>query len=164
LRGNLDTRLRKLDAGDYAAIVLAAAGLKRLGMAERIRAILPPTDSLPAAGQGALAIETLATRADVQAWLKPLDHPPTAACVRAERSVSRALGGSCTVPLAAYAEPEAAGMRLRALVASPDGVRLAETEHAGSLGDPDGIAQRAVGGLLEGGARAILDALQSASP
>ena len=124
LRGNLDTRLRKLDAGEYDAIVLAAAGLKRLGLAERIRAILPPSELLPAVGQGALAIEILADRADLQAWIAPLNHADTEVCVRAERVVSRVLGGSCTVPLAAYAEVEGAQLRLRAQVASPDGRQL----------------------------------------
>ena len=104
LRGNLDTRLRKLDAGEYDAIILAAAGLTRLGLAARIRAVLPAEASLPAAGQGALGIEALADRPDVAAWLAPLNDPVTEACVRAERAVSRALAGSCEVPLGAYAE------------------------------------------------------------
>jgi hydroxymethylbilane synthase len=104
LRGNLDTRLAKLDRGDYAAIVLAAAGLRRLGLAGRIRALLPVELSLPAAGQGALGIEILEAREDVHAWLAPLASPNTSACALAERAVSRALGGSCQVPLAAYAE------------------------------------------------------------
>jgi hydroxymethylbilane synthase len=103
LRGNLDTRLAKLDRGDYAAIILAAAGLKRLGLGERIRALLDPADSLPAAGQGALGIEIRAGRPELAAWLAPLHHEHTAAAVEAERMVSRALGGSCEVPLAAYA-------------------------------------------------------------
>lgn len=162
LRGNLDTRLRKLDAGDYAAIVLAAAGLKRLGLADRIRAVLPPTESLPAAGQGALAIETLAGRDDLARWLAPLNHVPTAACVRAERAVSRALGGSCTVPLAAYAEIEGGELRLRARVASPDGTRLAETECRGGMAGAETLAEAAVADLLGRGARAILDDIEAA--
>ncbi|WP_197359954.1 hydroxymethylbilane synthase, partial [Ralstonia solanacearum] len=92
LRGNLDTRLAKLDRGDYAAIILAAAGLKRLGLSERIRAVIASDVSLPAAGQGALGIETRADRTDVQAWLAPLHHLPTALAVTAERAVSRRLG------------------------------------------------------------------------
>src|SRR5690606_19637680 len=104
LRGNLDTRLGKLDRGDYAAIILAAAGLRRLGLVDRIRSCLSAEQSLPAAGQGALGIEILESRTDMQAWLAPLaDHRATA-CAVAERAVSRVLGGSCQVPLAAYAE------------------------------------------------------------
>ncbi len=105
LRGNVNTRLARLDEGRYEAIVLAAAGLKRLGLADRIRAIVPPSLCLPAAGQGALAIETLAGRADLQAWLAPLADARTALEVHAERTVSRLLGGSCRVPLAACACP-----------------------------------------------------------
>ncbi|WP_050856474.1 hydroxymethylbilane synthase, partial [Bordetella pertussis] len=114
LRGNLDTRLGKLDNGDYAAIVLAAAGLERLGLAARIRALLEPDDSLPAAGQGALGIEILQGRADVRAMLAPLGDAATLACVTAERAVSRMLGGSCQVPLAAYARIDGDELALRA--------------------------------------------------
>ena len=104
LRGNLDTRLSKLDHNNYAAIILATAGLKRLGLTSRIRTLLSPEDFLPAAGQGALAIEISANRADLLAWLKPLHHIPTALSVSAERALARALGGSCQLPLAAYAD------------------------------------------------------------
>ncbi|MCB1938535.1 MAG: hydroxymethylbilane synthase, partial [Rhodocyclaceae bacterium] len=97
LRGNLDTRLRKLDEGQYDAIILAAAGLMRLGLSERIRATLPAETSLPAAGQGALGIEALSDRPEVAAWMAPLNDVATAACVRAERAVARALAGSCEV-------------------------------------------------------------------
>ncbi|MEM5389397.1 hydroxymethylbilane synthase [Paraburkholderia phymatum] len=124
LRGNLDTRLAKLDRGDYAAIILAAAGLKRLGLAARIRSLLDPADSLPAAGQGALGIEIRADRADLAAWLAPLHHEHTAAAVEAERMVSRALGGSCEVPLAAYAIWHDGALHLRGIVATPDGQRV----------------------------------------
>ena len=160
LRGNLDTRLRKLDAGEYDAIVLAAAGLKRLGMAERIRAILAPSELLPAVGQGALAIETLAARSDLHGWLAPLNHADTEVCVRAERMVSRVLGGSCSVPLAAYAEVEGNQLRLRALVASPDGCHMAESESSGALDAPEALADSLARRLLDGGARGILDALE----
>lgn len=107
LRGNLDTRLRKLDEGHYHAIVLAAAGLKRLGLQARIRRLFAPDEMLPAAGQGALGIEIRAERSDVSAALAPLAHWPTWCAVEAERAVSRALGGSCSVPLAAHATWEA---------------------------------------------------------
>lgn len=103
LRGNLDTRLRKLDEGQYDAIVLAAAGLKRLGLASRIRAVFEPSVMLPAAGQGALGIEVRTDRADVVAALAPFVHPMSWLAVTAERAVSKAMGGSCSMPLAAYA-------------------------------------------------------------
>jgi hydroxymethylbilane synthase len=103
LRGNLDTRLRKLDEGLYDAIVLAAAGLKRLGLSERIRAVFDPAEMIPAAGQGALGIEVLADAAPLRAQLAELIHRPTWLAVHAERAVSRALGGSCSMPLAAHA-------------------------------------------------------------
>jgi hydroxymethylbilane synthase len=103
LRGNLDTRLRKLDEGQYDAIVLAAAGLKRLGLAERIRAVFDPSEMLPAAGQGALGLEVLADAGPLRAQLAELIHRPTWLAVHAERAVSRALGGSCSMPLAAHA-------------------------------------------------------------
>ena len=103
LRGNLDTRLRKLDEGQYDAIVLAAAGLKRLGLESRIRAVFEPGEMLPAAGQGALGIEVRSDRADLREALAPLVHQATWLRVAAERAVSRAMGGSCSMPLAAYA-------------------------------------------------------------
>ncbi|SIT68276.1 hydroxymethylbilane synthase [Burkholderia sp. b14] len=140
LRGNLDTRLAKLDRGDYAAIILAAAGLKRLGLAARIRTLLDPADSLPAPGQGALGIEIRASRADLHQWLAPLRDMRTALAVEAERAVSRALGGSCEVPLAAYAQWQGDVLQLRASVATPDGSRVlaahgsaAPTDTAGAL-------------------------------
>ncbi len=137
LRGNLDTRLRKLDAGEYDAIILAAAGLRRLGLASRIRSTLPAGQSLPAAGQGAIGIEARAGRADIAAWIAPLNHAPTAACVRAERAVSRALAGSCEVPLGAYAELQGDTLWLRGFVASPDGQRFARAELRGDVNTPN---------------------------
>ena len=129
LRGNLDTRLGKLDKGEYAAIILAAAGLKRLGLAARIRNLLTVEDSLPAAGQGALGIEICSGRTDMQAWLAPLNHLPSQLAVGAERAVSRALGGSCDVPLAAYAVWDShEDLYLRAFVASTDGQKVCRSE------------------------------------
>ena len=162
LRGNLDTRLAKLDRGEYAAIVLAAAGLKRLGLSERIRAVLTSSASLPAAGQGALGIETLAGRADVAAWLAPLNDDDTAACVTAERAVSRALGGSCTVPLAAFGVIEAGLIVLRARVGSPDGSVMLETQVQGAAGDAVALGERAAMELKKQGAERILAALRDA--
>jgi hydroxymethylbilane synthase len=120
LRGNLDTRLRKLDDGHYDAIVLASAGLKRLGLAARIRDIFDAADMLPAAGQGALGIETRADRGDVAAALAPLAHQTTWLCVAAERAVSRAMGGSCSMPLAAHAHLDGEYLQLSAAWGDPD--------------------------------------------
>ena len=114
LRGNLDTRLRKLDEGQFDAIILAAAGLKRLGLAQRIRAVFEPTEMLPAAGQGALGFEIKADRADLVAILAPLAHQATWMAVSAERAVSRAMGGSCSMPLAAHAVWRGAQLQLQA--------------------------------------------------
>ena len=120
LRGNLDTRLRKLDEGQFDAIILAAAGLKRLGLAQRIRAVFEPTEMLPAAGQGALGIEIKAERVDLVAALAPLAHLPTWMAVSAERAVSRAMGGSCSMPLAAHAVWDGAQLRLNAAWGEPE--------------------------------------------
>jgi hydroxymethylbilane synthase len=123
VRGNLDTRLAKLDRGEYDAILLAAAGLKRLGLAERIRQVVPPAQSLPAPGQGALGIETLTERADVKTWIAPLTDRKSWLETTAERAVSRALGGSCRIPLAAYAVLGAGGtMKIDALLAVEGGI------------------------------------------
>jgi hydroxymethylbilane synthase len=156
LRGNLDTRLSKLDRGDYAAIVLAAAGLQRLGLGDRIRGILPTDLSLPAAGQGALGIEILAERADLRDWLAPLACPETTACTLAERAVSRALGGSCQVPLAAHAVSLGGRLSLRALVAEPDGSRILRVQAEGATGDAETVGAAVARDLLAQGADAIL--------
>ena len=156
LRGNLDTRLSKLDRGEYAAIILAAAGLKRLGMAARIRSVIEPEDSLPAPGQGAMAIEIPAGRNDLQQLLEPLNHPDTAHAVRAERTLSRAFGGSCQIPLAAFATVHQGAMHLRAMVATPDGKRIARAEINGEATAPEALG-RQIASLLESqDARAIL--------
>ncbi len=120
LRGNLDTRLRKLDEGQFDAIILAAAGLKRLGLAQRIRAVFETTEMLPAAGQGALGIEIKANRTDLIAALAPLAHLPTWMAVSAERAVSRAMGGSCSMPLAAHAVWDEAQLQLNAAWGEPE--------------------------------------------
>jgi hydroxymethylbilane synthase len=139
LRGNLDTRLRKLDDGQYHAIVLAAAGLKRLGLSERIRHIFEPVESLPAAGQGALGIEIRADRADLLAALAPLVHQPTWLRVAAERTVSRAMGGSCSMPLAAYAHWHATDvghLQLDAAWGDPEGLqRVVRVSHQAGVQD-----------------------------
>ncbi len=161
LRGNVDTRLAKLDRGEYDAIVLAAAGLTRLGLQERIRARLSADESLPAPGQGALGIECVAAREDVRALLAPLADPASALCVRAERAVSRALGGSCTLPLAAYAQFSEDRLSLRALVASEDGTRVLRASAQGS--DPEAVGAAAAERLLAQGAGEVLRTVRSTS-
>jgi hydroxymethylbilane synthase len=158
LRGNLDTRLGKLDRGDYAAIILAAAGLKRLGLPERIRSLLEPENSLPAAGQGAMAIE-IAERSDgldLRAILAPLNHLETAQAVAAERKVSKVFGGSCQIPLAAFATVDAGVMRLRAMVATPDGTRMASAELSGPADAPEALGEQVSKLLADQDANAIL--------
>lgn len=162
LRGNLDTRLGKLDRGEYAAIVLAAAGLKRLGLPQRIRALIEPEHSLPAPGQGAMAIEIAAGRDDLRQALAPLDHLPTAQAVLAERSVSRIFGGSCQIPLAAFATADGAALRLRAMVATPDGRRIARAEVSGDAAAPEALGQRIAELLRQQDADAILAACAAA--
>ena len=159
LRGNVGTRLRKLDEGQYDAILLAAAGLKRLGLGERIRSLLSVEDSIPAAGQGALGIEIRSANERVAALLAPLNHAETAACVRAERQVSRVLGGSCQVPLGAHAVLDGKDLKLSGFVADPDGGRFLHALAAGSADDPEAVGQALAEQLLSQGARAILDAL-----
>lgn len=130
LRGNLDTRLRKLDECQYAGIVLAAAGLKRLGLTERIRHIFETEQMLPAAGQGALGIEIRSDRADLRALLAPLADAPSWRRVAAERAVSRAMGGSCSMPLAAHATIEGDWLKLRAAWGDPEGATTLVTADA----------------------------------
>ncbi|MGB3289293.1 MAG: hydroxymethylbilane synthase [Burkholderiaceae bacterium] len=156
LRGNLDTRLGKLDRGDYAAIILAAAGLRRLGLASRIRSHLSPQQSLPAAGQGALGIEILESRSDMRAWLAPLGDAAATACTLAERAVSRVLGGSCQVPLAAYAQLDGDTIAVQALVAEPDGTRVLRTQTQGPASQAESLGEQAAQDLLDQGASAIL--------
>jgi len=156
LRGNLDTRLAKLDAGEFDAIILATAGLKRLGLAERIRSSIAIDDSLPSAGQGALGIETHADRQDLQAWLAPLVCQASTYRAQAERAVTRVLGGSCQVPLAAYAEIEGDQLWVRALVAEPDASVVYRAEARGPLASAGALGQQVGEDLLQQGADEIL--------
>lgn len=156
LRGNVETRLAKLDRGEFEAALLAAAGLKRLGLAGRIRSYLEVDDSLPSAGQGALGIECLVDRHDLRCLVKPLVDEASAACVRAERSANRALGGNCGVPLGAYAVHDGKNLRLRVLVASPDGARVLRADCLGESRDPEALGLRAANDLLGRGAADIL--------
>ncbi len=135
LRGNVNTRLRKLDEGQYDAIILAAAGLKRLGFGARIASLLDPEECLPAAGQGALALECRADRADVIVALAPLADVATTLATTAERAFSRALSGSCHTPLAAHAVQRHDELWLRGLLASPDGKEVMRGERAAPVAD-----------------------------
>jgi hydroxymethylbilane synthase len=158
LRGNVETRVAKLDRGEYDAIVLAVAGLVRLGLAERIRSRLSLDESLPAPGQGALGIECLAARSDLVQKLASLGDAATALCVRAERAVSRALGGSCTLPLGAHAVMRDGRLALSALVASADGRRVLRAHAEGS--DPEAVGAAAAQALREQGADAVLQSVK----
>ena len=158
LRGNLDTRLAKLDSGMYCAIVLAAAGLKRLGYTQRIAKILSTEEMLPSAGQGALAIEALASREDVCAALQALQDPATTRCTLAERAVSKALGGSCSMPLAAHAIVQADGqLWLRAWLGAVDGSRHLVAQAVQSQEESsESLGKRVAQMLQENGAQALL--------
>jgi len=141
LRGNVNTRLRKLDEGQYAAIILAAAGLKRLGFGARIASLLEPEESLPAPGQGALGLECRSDRANVLAALAPMADLGTTLATTAERAFSRALGGSCHTPLAAYAEWEEGTLWLRGLLAGRDGLDILRGEIEADVADSEAAAQ-----------------------
>jgi hydroxymethylbilane synthase len=156
LRGNLDTRLRKLDEGQYDAIVLAAAGLKRLGLGERIRAEFSTAEMLPAAGQGALGIEVRSDRQDLVDALRPLAHLPTWLAVTAERAVSRCMGGSCSMPLAAHARLEGGLLHLEAAWGDPEGrialVRARTSGPAATLEQANTLGEAVAAQLRAGGA------------
>ncbi|MFT4173742.1 MAG: hydroxymethylbilane synthase [Rhodocyclaceae bacterium] len=163
LRGNLDTRLRKLDEGQFDAIILAAAGLTRLGLGERIRAELPTQISLPAAGQGALGIEACLDRPEIAAWLAPLADHDTTVCVAAERALTLALQGGCDVPIGAFCEVSGAGLAMRAFVATPDGTRFVRAEGTTTAADAlsaEALGQSLADRLLADGAREILASLR----
>ena len=157
IRGNVNTRLNKLDAGDYDALVLASAGLERLGLNDRVAEYLDIEVSLPAAGQGALGVECCAERADLIALLEPLNNPEIARCVTAERAVSRGLGADCSLPVAAYAVQGDAGVFVRARVGSPDGVTLLHAE--ATAADPEDAGLQAAEALRGQGATELLESL-----
>ena len=164
LRGNVNTRLRKLDAGEYDAIVLASAGLLRLGMGERIRARLEPAVSLPAVGQGAIGVEMRSDDVALRALLAPLDDADCGDCVRAERALNRALQGGCQVPIAGYAIIESGGgLWLRGLVGSNDGRRIVRGEIRGARADAERLGAELAARLLADGADAILRELWASS-
>ena len=157
LRGNVNTRLARLDAGDFDAILLAVAGLKRLGFENRIRARLEPHESLPAVGQGAIGIECRVDDAATHALLAPLNHAPTRICVEAERALNARLEGGCQVPIGGYAVLEGERLHLRGLVGDPDGSRVIRAEIRGAAPDAVALGTQLAQELLRLGAKAILD-------
>ena len=157
LRGNVNTRLARLDNGDYDAIILASAGLKRLGFEARIRERLEVADSLPAGGQGAVGIELRADDEHTASLLEPLHHRPTAARVTAERAMNRRLEGGCQVPIACFAEMTGADeLWLRGLVGRPDGSEILRAEARGPVAQAEGIGIAVAEDLIGQGAAAIL--------
>ena len=161
VRGNVGTRLGKLDAGEFDALILAAAGLERLGLTERVTEYLATDLSLPAAGQGALSVEcTTAASPAIKQWLRKLNDPNVSACVTAERAVSAGLGADCSMPLAAYATLAGQSLTLDGLVASADGTQILRGRARGSVTDPLSLGREVAGQLLDQGAAELLAASQ----
>ena len=156
IRGNVDTRLGKLGSGEYDAIVLACAGVERLGLDVGEAYVLPIDESLPAPGQAALGIECLAD-SDVESLITPLKDEQVAQCVRAERAVSAGFGADCSLPIAAFAVPDNGEVYLRALVASRDGGRIVRAESRGA--NAEALGRLVVDNLKDAGAQQILDSL-----
>ncbi len=159
LRGNVDTRLRKLDQGEFAAIILATAGLDRLGLGVRIRERLAPESMLPAVGQGVIGIECQGADARVRSLLAPLEHAATRRCLAAERAFAARLGGSCQSPIAGYAMLAGDQIDLRGLVGSPDGSQVFEDRIAGAASDAGDLGTALAERLLAAGAEALLQSL-----
>jgi len=157
LRGNVDTRLRKLDAGEFDAVILASAGLRRLGFARRISAAIETEEMLPAVSQGALGIETRAEDEETNALVSCLDHAPTRAAVLAERALLRSLGGGCQVPIAAHATIEGKRLRLDGLVASLDGSQVMRDSNEGDAAQAEAVGEALAARMLERGAASLLD-------
>jgi len=163
LRGNVNTRLAKLDAGEYDAIILAAAGLRRLGLEARIRALLPTAVSLPAIGQGILGIEHARDRADLAAVLAPFEDRATSCAARAERALGRVVEGSCDVPVGGMARLEGEILVLEGFIGMPDGTRLVRDAARGPAEEPEALGAALGEKLLALGGRQILDALERQS-
>ncbi len=157
LRGNLDTRLRKLESGQYDAIVLAAAGLHRMGWRERITAYFDPAEFLPAIGQGALGLEFRSNDADTRRLVAPLHHADTATAVEAERAFLKTLEGGCQVPIGGHATVADDRVTLRGLVASPDGSESFEAEGSAPRAEAAALGERIAKELLDAGAQRILE-------
>jgi hydroxymethylbilane synthase len=162
LRGNVDTRLRKLDEGSMSAIILACAGLIRLGLEARITGRLDPKLCLPAVTQGVIGIECRSGDARTLSWLRALEDPATRLVMEAERAFSRRLGGSCQSPIAAYAELHADKIELHGLVAEPDGSRLLRDSLTGRHEDAESLGVRLAERILAAGADVLLERLRSA--
>jgi len=162
LRGNVGTRLSRLDHGEYDAIILAAAGLERLGLGGRIRERLPPQRMLPAVGQGIIGIECRASDARIRSLLAPLEHAPTRHCLEAERAFSARLGGSCQSPIAGHAELAGGILELQGLVGSPDGNTVFADRTAGAATDAVKLGSALADRLIAAGAGALLKALAAA--
>jgi hydroxymethylbilane synthase len=159
VRGNVDTRLRKLDAGEFDALILAAAGLTRLGYAGRISEAIPYVDCIPAPGQGIIAIETRADDAGDSVW-RTIDDADTAASFQAERAVVEALGGGCQLPLGALAVHEDGGLVMHAIVTSADGRQRVRKTLSGEIADPAALGRRVAAELADAGATHILNSLR----
>ncbi len=163
LRGNINTRLAKLDNGDYDAIILAAAGLERLGMAERIASVIEPEISLPAIAQGSLGIECRLDDEITKRFLAPLADTQNTICATAERAVNERLNGSCQTPIAAYAELSGEQIYLRALIGEPDGSVMLYAEKTGHIDEARAIGLAVADNLLAQGAKEILDKISSST-
>lgn len=157
LRGNVNTRLQKLDEGHYDAILLAASGLARLGLSDRIREALPLDESLPAIGQGAIGVECREDDAELAEILAKLHHPQTDLCVRSERAMNARLNGGCQVPIAGFAELKGLEIHLRGLVGEPDGSRILRAERYGSASESEDLGRSLAEQLLSSGAQRILE-------
>jgi hydroxymethylbilane synthase len=162
LRGNVPTRIEKLDRQEYDAIVLAAAGLKRLGLEHRISSYLPMERVLPAVSQGAIGLQIRALDEGIARWVGELDHPPTRFATAAERALLRTLEGGCQVPVGAFADSGDDDLRLRAVVCSLDGTEAVEGTRSGSLGNAGAIGIALAGDLLTRGGRGILEGIRKA--
>ena len=163
IRGNLDTRIAKVDRGEFDVIIVAAAGIRRLGLWHRVTEALERTSWLPAPGQGALGLITRSGDAKIERTLRPLDHHPSHIAVRAERALLAALGGGCQTPIAALGLPHDSGLRLWGLVASPDGKRVVLADGSGGLADPEALGARVARLLVERGASDVLQAIPDAT-
>ena len=159
LRGNVNTRLARLDAGEFDAIILAAAGLRRLDFGARIRAYLDIDSSLPAVGQGAVGIECRADDSAINRLIAPLNHAPTHLCLRAERAMNAHLQGGCQVPIGGFAELHAEVLHMRGFVGAPDGSRVLRAEMRGSVQQAERIGISVASELLAQGAQELLDAV-----